>query len=82
MKQYISHFSIDRQGKVTTDAGFDASQFEVKFDENEQPVLNSEIANVIDSAVSPHVNNKLDFVGQNIHSMFDNRITSWYKTYR
>ncbi|XP_039792889.1 uncharacterized protein LOC120658741 [Panicum virgatum] len=28
MKQYISHFSIDRQGKVTTDAGFDASQFE------------------------------------------------------
>ena len=41
MKQYISHFSIDRQGKVTTDAGFDASQFEVKFDESEQPVLNS-----------------------------------------
>ena len=34
MKQYISHFSIDRQGKVTTDAAFDASQFEVKFDED------------------------------------------------
>ena len=34
MKQYISHFSIDRQGKVTTDAGFDVSQFEVNFDEN------------------------------------------------
>ena len=48
MKQYISHFSIDRQGKVTTDAGFDASQFEVKFDESEQPVLNSEITNAID----------------------------------
>ena len=27
MKRYISHFSIDRQGKVTTDGGFDASQF-------------------------------------------------------
>ena len=25
MKQYISHFSIDHQGKVTTDAVFDAS---------------------------------------------------------
>ena len=35
MNQYISHFSIDRQGKVTTDDAFDASQFEVKFDENE-----------------------------------------------
>ena len=35
MNQYISHFSIDRQGKVTTDDAFDTSQFEVKFDENE-----------------------------------------------
>ena len=34
MKQYISYFSIDRQGKVTTDAAFNASQFEVKFDED------------------------------------------------
>ena len=34
MNQYISHFSIDRQAKVTTDAAFDASQFEVNFDEN------------------------------------------------
>jgi hypothetical protein len=64
MKQYISHFSIDHQGKGTMDAAFDASQFEVKIDENEQPVLNSEIANDIDNAVSSHVNNMLDFVGQ------------------
>ena len=35
MNQYISHFSIDRHGKVTPDAAFDASQFEVQFDENE-----------------------------------------------
>jgi len=28
VNQYISHFSIDRQGKVTTDDAFDASQFE------------------------------------------------------
>ena len=75
MKQYISHFSIDRQGKVTTDAGFDASQFEVKFDKSEQPVLNSEIANAIDDAVSSHVNNKLEFIGQNMHDMFDDRFS-------
>ena len=75
MKQYISHFSIDRQGKVTTDGGFDASQFQVKFDESEQPVLNSEIANAIDDVVSSHVNNKLEFIGQNIHDMFDNRFS-------
>jgi len=35
VKQYTSHFSIDRQGKVTPDAAFDASQFEVQLDENE-----------------------------------------------
>ena len=33
MKQYISHFSIDRQGKVTKDDTFYSSQFEVKYDE-------------------------------------------------
>jgi len=73
MKQYISHFSIDRQRKVTTDAAFDASQFEVKFVENEQPVHNFEVANAIDNDVSSHVNNKLEFIGQHIHDMFDVR---------
>ena len=75
MKQYISHFSIDRQGKVTLDAAIDASQFEVQFDENEQPALTSKIANAIDDVVSSHVNNKLEFIGQNIHSIFDDRFS-------
>ena len=75
MKQYISHFSIDRQGKVTPDAAFDASQFEVQFDENEQPALTSEIANAIDDDVSSHINNKLEFIGQNIHNIFDDRFS-------
>ena len=75
MNQYISHFSIDRQGKVTTDAAFDASQFEVKFDENKQHVLNSEVANAIDNAISSHMNNKLKFIGQNMHDMFDDRFS-------
>ena len=75
MKQYISHFSIDLQGKVTKDVAFDSSQFEVKFDEGKQPIFNSEIANAIDNVVASHVNNKLDLVGQNIHSMFDDRFS-------
>ena len=65
MKQYMSHFSIDRQGKVTTDDAFDASQFEVQFDENEQPAFTSKIANAIDDVVSSHVINKFEFSGQN-----------------
>jgi len=34
MKHYVSHFSVDRQGKVTKfkDVTFDSSQFEVKAD--------------------------------------------------
>ena len=75
MKQYISHFSIDRQGKVTLDAAFDASQFEVQFDENEQPALTSEIAIAIDDVVSSHVNNKLEFIVENIHNIFDDRFS-------
>ena len=75
MKQYISHFSIDRQGKVTPDAAFDASQFEVQFNENEQPALTSEIANATDDVVSSQVNNKLEFIGQNIHNIFDDRFS-------
>ena len=73
MNQYISHFSFDRQWKVTTDDAFDASQFEVKFDENEQPILNSEIANAIDDVVSSHVINKFEFSGQNfiVYLMID-----------
>jgi len=53
----------------------DASQFEIKFDESEQPAPNSEIANAIDNVVSFHVNNKLEFFGQNIHDMFDDRFS-------
>ena len=75
MNQYISHFSIDRQGKVTTDDAFDASQFEVKFDEDKQPALDSEVTNMIDSVVASHVNNKLEFIGQNMHDMFDDRFS-------
>ena len=62
-------------GKVTTDDALNASQFEVKFDENEQPIINSEIVNAIDDAVSSHVNNKLEFIGQNMHDMFDDRFS-------
>jgi hypothetical protein len=74
-KQYISHFSIDRHGKITEDDTFVSSQFEVKFDENKQPALDSEVVNMIDSAVASHVNNKLEFIGQNMHDIFDDRFS-------
>ena len=74
-KQYISHFSINRQGNVTKDDTFDSSQFEVKSDENKQSALDSEVANMIDSVVASHVNNKLEFIGQNMHDMFDDRFS-------
>ena len=57
------------------DDAFDASQFEVKFDEDKQPALDSEVTNMIDSAVASHVNNKLEFIGQNMHDMFDDRFS-------
>ena len=68
---------MNPQGKATKhqDVTFDSSQFEVKCDEDKQPVLNSKIANAIDNVVASHVNNKLDFVDQNIHSMFDDRFS-------
>ena len=75
MKQYISHFYIDRQGKITTDAAFDVSQFAVKFDEDKQSALDSEVTNMIDSAVTSHVNNKLEFIDQNMHDIFDDRFS-------
>ena len=70
MKQYIYHFSIDRQEKVTKDDTFDSSQFDIKIDENKQPTLDSEVTNMIDSVVASHINNKLEFIGQNIHNIY------------
>jgi hypothetical protein len=69
----MSHFSVDRHGKVTKleEFTFDALEFKVQTDE--PSVLDSEIANMIDGAVVSHVNNKLELVGQNLHSMFDTR---------
>ena len=74
-KRYMSHFSVDRHGKVTKleEFTFDASEFKVQTDE--PSVLDSEIANMIDGTVVSHVNNKLKLVGQNLHSMFDTRFS-------
>jgi hypothetical protein len=74
-KRYMSHFSIDRHGKVKKlkEVTFDASEFKVQTDE--PPVLDSDIANMIDVAVVSHMNNKLELVGQNLHNMFDTRFS-------
>jgi hypothetical protein len=60
---------------MTKDDTFYSSQFEVKFDKNKQSALDSEVANMIDSVVASHVNNKLEFIGQNMHDMFDDRFS-------
>jgi hypothetical protein len=77
LKHYMSHFSVDQQGKVTKikDVTFDSPQSEVKTDVSKQPALDTEIANMVDGAVTAHLNNKLDFVGQNLHSIFDARFS-------
>jgi hypothetical protein len=77
MKHYMSHFSVDRQGKVTKikDVTTNSPQNEVKTDVSKQPALVIEIANIVDGVVTAHLNNKLDFVGQNLHSIFDARFS-------
>ena len=69
MKHYMLHLSVDGQGKVTKlkDVTFNSSQFEVKTDESKLPALDTEIANMVDCIVFAHLNNKLNFVSQNIH---------------
>ena len=71
-KKFFSHFSMDRQGKVTKlkDVAFDPLQCEVKPDVSKQPQLDSEIANMVDGAVVAHVNNKIDSVGHDLNSIF------------
>ena len=39
------------------------------------PSLILKIANAIDDVVSSRVNNKLEFIGQNMHDMFDDRFS-------
>jgi hypothetical protein len=53
------------------DVILDSTQFEVKTDVSKQSALNTKIANMVDGGVTAHLNNKLDYVGQNIYSIFD-----------
>jgi len=66
MKHYISHFSIDWQGKITkiNDVTFDFSQTEVQTDVSKKSAIDTEIANMVDAAAIAHLNknNKLKFV--------------------
>ena len=66
MKHYMSHFSIDRQGKITkiNDVTFDFSQTEVQTDVSKKSAIDTEIANMVDGTAIAHLNknNKLKFV--------------------
>ena len=49
---------------------FDSPKHKIKTNTSIQLVLETEIANRIDGSVTTHLNNKLDYVGQNIRSIF------------
>jgi hypothetical protein len=66
MKQYISHFSVDRQGNVKKDKDvvINITALKVQFDA--PPEDNSDIANMIDGAVSASLNNKFVAMSERI----------------
>ena len=70
LKYYMPHFSVDWQRKVMKIkyVTFDSSRFELKTNVSKQPALETEISNMVHSAV---IAQKMDFVYQNIRSMFD-----------
>jgi hypothetical protein len=72
MKQYISHFSVDRQGNVKKDKDVIINIPTLKVQSDAPPEANSDIANMIDGAVSASLNNK--FVATS--EKFESTITS------
>jgi hypothetical protein len=75
MKHYVSHFSVDRQGTVKKikEVVLEPPQSKVNTDVSNKPMLETEIANMVDGAVVSHLNNKVDAIGQNLSNAFDVR---------
>ncbi|CAO2152589.1 unnamed protein product [Urochloa humidicola] len=74
VKQYLSHFSVDRHKKVQKDKDvvINVPQIEVKSDAS--PDVNSDIANMIDGAVSATVNNKFAAMSDRFESIINTRL--------
>jgi hypothetical protein len=72
MTQYISHFSVDRQGNVKKDKDVVINIPMLKVQSDAPPKANSDIANMIDGAVSASLNNKFIAMSET----FESTITS------
>jgi hypothetical protein len=66
MKQYISHFSVDRQGNVKKDKDVVINIPTLKVQSDAPPEANSDIANMIDGDVSASLNNKFVAMSEKI----------------
>jgi hypothetical protein len=71
MKQYISHFSVDRQGNVKKDKDVIIN---IPTLSDAPPEANSDIANMIDGAVSASLNNKFIVMSENFESTITSRL--------
>jgi hypothetical protein len=74
MKQYISHFSMNRQGNVKKDKDVVINIPTLKVQSDAPPEANSDIANMIDGAVSASLNNKFVAMSENFESTITSRL--------
>ncbi|CAN6373760.1 unnamed protein product [Urochloa humidicola] len=74
VKQYLSHFTVDRHKKIQKDRDvvINVSQIEVKYDAS--PDVSSDIANVIYGAVSATINNKFAAMSDRFESVINTRL--------
>jgi hypothetical protein len=74
MKQYISHFSVDRQGNVKKDKDVIINIPVLKVQSDAPLEDNSDIINMIDGVVSVSLNNKFVAMSENFESMMNSRL--------
>ncbi|CAO2164050.1 unnamed protein product [Urochloa humidicola] len=70
VKQYISHFSVDRHGKVQKDKDIviKVPQIEMKFDAS--PGVNLDITMLTNISVASQINTKFDAMSENFTKLF------------
>jgi molybdopterin converting factor small subunit len=74
MKQYISHFSVDQQRNVKKDKDVVINIPTLKVQSDALPEANSDIANMIDGAVSASLNNKFVAMSEKFESTITSRL--------
>ena len=72
---FLSHFAVDRHGNVSKekDVNYSSEQDKVKSNVSTSPEVNSEIANLVDVAVSASLNNKFVAITGHVESMMNSR---------